>query len=59
MGWRRGPLITSALLAPLARGILLPARGAHPVRGKGRAHPPLRFTSRTFFQPDACGLQAP
>ena len=29
------------------------ARGAHPVRGKGRAHPNLFFRRlRTFFQPD-------
>ena len=36
-----------------------PARGAHPVRGKGRAHPQIVTTKRrTFFQPDSCGLQA-
>jgi hypothetical protein len=30
----------------------VPARGAHPVRGKGRAHPTVAPTIRTFFQPD-------
>jgi hypothetical protein len=35
------------------------ARGAHPVRGKGRAHPrQSNRRTRTFFQPDQCGLQA-
>jgi hypothetical protein len=35
------------------------ALGAHPVRGKGSAHPPkTNRRLRAFFQPDSCGLQA-
>src|SRR5258707_573424 len=34
------------------------ARGAHPVRGKGSAHPHSVASLRSFFQPDSGGLQA-
>src|SRR5215471_9319974 len=38
---------------------ILSAFGAHPVRGKGCAHPLKAILKvRTFFQPDSCGLQA-
>jgi hypothetical protein len=46
------------LTRPADGARLSPARRAHPVRGKGRAHLQCSRILRTFFQPDSGGLQA-
>ena len=57
---RQVNLIAAAFRAVAPGGMMARARGAHPVRGKGRAHPTSNAFGRlrTFFQPDSGGLQA-